>query len=47
MEQRLDLPDDIESLRDMVIQLQGEIHRLKSQKDHLQEQIRLLLHLCP
>jgi transposase len=44
MEQRLDLPDDIESLRDMVIQLQGEIHRLKSQKDHLQEQVRLLLH---
>ena len=42
MEQRLDLPDDIESLRDMVIQLQGEIHCLKSQKTHLQEQIRLL-----
>jgi len=44
MEQRVDLPDDIETLRDMVIQLQGEIHCLKSQKGYLQEQIRLLLH---
>jgi hypothetical protein len=44
MEQRPDLPDDIESLRAMVIQLQGELHCLKRQTVHLQEQIRLLLH---
>jgi transposase len=44
MEQPLDLPNDIHSLHELVVKLQGKIDLLQSQKNHLQEQIRLLLH---
>lgn len=44
MKQPLDLPDDIAALRELVVKLQGEVQHLTSQKNHLQEYIRLLLH---
>ncbi len=44
MKQALDLPDDIVALRDLVVKLQTEVQHLTHQKNHLQEQIRLLLH---
>ncbi len=44
MEQALDLPTDIDSLHALVRQLLSENQHLKTQKAHLHEQIRLLLH---
>lgn len=44
MEQPLNLPHDIVALRALVAKLQGEVERLQHQKNHLQEQIRLLIH---
>ncbi|MEQ1559538.1 MAG: IS66 family transposase [Methyloglobulus sp.] len=44
MKQALDLPKDIESLQALVRQLLSENQHLKTQKAHLHEQIRLLLH---
>jgi transposase len=44
MKQPLDLPDDIAALRELVVKLQGEVEHLTSQKNHLQDYIRLLLH---
>ena len=44
MEHALDLPDDINALRALVLNLQGKVALLENQKAHLQEHIRLLLH---
>jgi transposase len=44
MKQALDLPDDIDALRDLVVKLQRENRLLRDKQTHLQEQIRLLLH---
>jgi Transposase C of IS166 homeodomain len=44
MEQALDLPIDIESLHMLVSQLLSENQHRLNQKNHLQEQVRLLLH---
>lgn len=44
MEQALDLPEDLEELRSLVLALKRENCQLKAQQDSLQETIRLLLH---
>lgn len=44
MDQALELPEDPETLRQLVLSQAREIRQLKAQYDHLQEQIRLLLH---
>jgi hypothetical protein len=44
MEQALELPEDPETLRQIVLSQAREIRQLKAQQDQLQEQIRLLLH---
>ncbi len=44
MEQALDLSEDIEELRILVLILKQENCRLKAQQDSLQETIQLLLH---
>jgi transposase len=44
MEQSLDLPEDIDALRVLVLKLQQENHHLRDKQTQLQEQIRLLLH---
>lgn len=44
MEQLLELPNEIDALRQLVVKLQHENQRLLTQQDRLQEQIRLLLH---
>lgn len=44
MEQTLELPEDTEALRQIVLSQAREIRQLKAQYEHLQEQIRLLLH---
>lgn len=41
MKQAYDLPDDIDSLRNLVVKMQGEIDHLRSRQASLQEQIRL------
>jgi transposase len=43
MEQLLDLPNDIDALRNLVVKMQEEIDHLRSRQLSLQEQIRLLL----
>lgn len=44
MEQALELPEDTEALRQIVLSQARQIRQLKAQQDLLQEQIRLLLH---
>lgn len=44
MKQALELPEDIETLRQLVLTQAREIRQLKAHQDTLQEQIRLLLH---
>lgn len=44
MEQALNLPEDPEDLRRLVLTLTRENRQLKAQQDTLQEYIRLLLH---
>jgi len=44
MEQAFNLPDDIDTLRALVLKLQQENHHLRDKQTQLQEQIRLLLH---
>lgn len=44
MEQVLDMPDDINALQALVLQLRRENHLLRDKQTYLQEQIRLLLH---
>ena len=44
MKQALELPEDIETLRQLVLTQAQEIRQLKAHQDTLQEQIRLLLH---
>jgi len=44
MDQALELPEDPETLRQLVLSQAREIRQLKAQYEHLQEQIHLLLH---
>lgn len=44
MEQALDIPDEINALQSLVLQLKQENHLLRDKQTYLQEQIRLLIH---